>query len=163
MQSDFSTPTDVSPDRTYFKLEDRPLTATEGSCAEIKCHVSVYVDITDSNWFWMKDPKWDNEKKDYNSTIIYSSNNSLYPVSPAFAKRVKYVGSASTTWKVPNPSPRCSILICNLEKGDKGEYHFRFKGNIAWTTNAVRLSIIGQWWSETLKFSTHRKWFNIVL
>lgn len=144
MQSDFSTPTDVSPNPTYFKLEGHALTATEGSCAEIKCNVSESVDITGSNWFWMKDPKWDDVKKDFNSTIIYSSNNSLYPVSPAFAKRVKYVGSASTTWKIPNPSPRCSILICNLEKGDNGEYNFRFKGNVIWKTNAVRLSIIGQ-------------------
>lgn len=146
MQSDFSTPTDVPPYPTYqyFKLEDGPLTATEGSCAEIKCYATESVDITDSNWFWMKDAKWDGEKKDYNSTIIYSSDNSLYPVSPAFATRVKYIGSASTTWEKPNSSAQCSILICNLEKGDNGEYHFRFKGNVIWTTNAVRLSIIGQ-------------------
>ncbi|XP_056900778.1 B-cell receptor CD22 isoform X1 [Takifugu flavidus] len=134
----------VSPYYTpqYFKLEDHPLTATEGSCAEIKCHVSEYVDIRDSNWFWMKDAIWDDEKKDFNSTIIYSSNNSLYPVSPAFATRVKYVGSASTTWTKPSSSPRCSILICNLEKGDNGEYRFRSKGNIVWTTKTARLSII---------------------
>lgn len=145
MQSDFSTPTDVSPYPTrYFKLEDGPLTAAEGSCAEIKCHVTESVDIKDSNWFWMKDPKWDDEKKDFNSTIIYSSNNSLYPVSPAFATRVKYVGSASTTWKTPGLSSQCSILICKLEKGDNGEYHLRIKGNLIWKTDAVRLSIIGQ-------------------
>lgn len=144
MQSDFSTPTDVSPNPTYFKLEHHLLTATEGSCAEIKCHVSQSIDITDSNWFWMKDPKWDSEKNDFNSTIIYSSNNSLYPVSPAFATRVKYIGSASTTWEITKSSPQCSILICNLEKGDNGEYSFRFKGNIIWSTKPVRLSITGQ-------------------
>lgn len=145
MQSDFSTPTDLSPYHTqYFKLEDRPLTATEGSCAEIKCHVLEYVNIRDSNWFWMKDAIWDDEKKDFNSTIIYSSNNLLYPVSPAFATRVKYVGSASTTWTTPSSSPSCSILICNLEKGDNGEYRFRSKGKLVWASNPANLSIIGQ-------------------
>lgn len=163
MHSDFSTPADVSPELRYFQLEEGSLTATEGSCAEIKCHVSESVAVTDSNWFWIKGPIWDDKTKEFNGTIIYSSNNSLYPVSPAFAKRVKYVGSATTTWSTPNLSSRCSILICNLEKGDSGEYKFRFKGKIIWITKAVRLNIVGQWWFETLQFSTHRKWFNVDL
>lgn len=141
--SDFSTPADVSPNFMPFKLEASSLTATEGSCAEIKCHVSGPVDITGSEWFWMKDPQWDDKSKVFNGPLLYSSNHSSYPVSPAFATRVKYVGSASSTWNQPN-SPRCSILICNLEKGDSGSYGFRFKGILSWMTEKVWLDVAGQ-------------------
>lgn len=139
----FSTPTYVFPG-DYFTLEQSSLTATEGSCAEIKCHVKTYVAATDSIWFWMKNAKWDEKNNNFTSSIIYSSNNSLVTVSPGYARRVKYIGSSSSTWNMPKLPHQCSILICDLEKEDIGKYRFRFEGHFKWVTAETQLSVTGQ-------------------
>lgn len=143
--SDFSPPSDRSPEPVYFTLKDGSLTATEGSCAEIKC-LARHVDVDrNSKWFWMKDAKWDEENKNFTASIIYSSHNSLYTVSGDYATRVKYIGSPFTTWNNPQLTQKCSILICNLKKGDSGSYKFRFEGKIKWATAEIKLSVTGQW------------------
>lgn len=124
------------------------MTATEGSCVEIKCLVTSPVD-TDSKWFWMKNAEWDENNKNFSGSIIYSSN-SLYTVNPAYAMRVKYVGSSLSTWNDLKLAPRCSILICDLQKGDSGQYCFRFNGNIKWKTEIMQLTITGKWQLESL-------------
>lgn len=117
-----------------FKLLDSNLTATEGSCIEIKCQVIESVTDDQAPWFWMKDAVWINGS--FSATTIFSSSKSKHPVNAHFAKRVKYVGSPSISWKNP-PSQWCSILIHDLNKTDTGNYSFRYVGtsqNDIWTT-----------------------------
>ncbi|CAI5662093.1 unnamed protein product [Oreochromis niloticus] len=117
-----------------FKLQDSNLTATEGSCIEIKCQVLKSVTDAQASWFWMKDAVWINGS--FSATTIFSSSESKHPVNAHFAKRVKYVGSLSTSWKNA-PSQWCSILIDDLNKTDTGNYSFRYVGtsqNDIWTT-----------------------------
>lgn len=82
----------------------------------------------------MKNRNW--TANDYNGTIIYSTNSSEREVSPNFIDRVKYVGSPSPEWLQRSyKSPKlCSILICNLNKTDSGNYSFRFVGSVKWAT-----------------------------
>lgn len=141
--TDFSS---ISP--PYFELEDKSLTATEGSCVEIKCLIKIPVD-PDSRWFWIKNAKWDESNKNFSGSIVYSSN-SLYTVDPAYATRVKYAGSPISTWNDLNVAPRCSILICDLQKEDSGEYFFRFNGYFKWRTQNLQLTITGKWQVESL-------------
>ncbi|XP_065327790.1 hemicentin-1 [Pelmatolapia mariae] len=117
-----------------FKLQDSNLTATEGSCIEIKCQVLKSVTDDQASWFWMKDAVWINGS--FSATTIFSSSESKHPVNAHFAKRVKYVGSPAISWKNP-PSPLCSILIRDLNKTDTGNYSFRYVGTSStniWTT-----------------------------
>ncbi|KAK2809778.1 hypothetical protein Q5P01_000491 [Channa striata] len=114
---------------TYVKLIDLKLTATEGSCIEIKCEViNPLSDDGGAYWYWLKDAKWNGN--DFIGTVIYSTDTIVQPVSPDFADRVKYIGSVFSTWKEAHirPKPLCNILICNLKKNDSGEYAFRYKG-----------------------------------
>lgn len=126
----------------YFTLKDSGLTATEGSCAEIKCLVTYPVVDRHSTWFWMKDAVW--TKTNFTAPIIYTSNKSLHNVREDYATRVKYIGSSSSTWKNLEVPRQCSILICNLKKADSGNYQFRFEGNIKWITKIFYLSVTGQ-------------------
>lgn len=143
MVSDFSPPSDFSPECEYFTLEGSSMTATEGSCAEIKCLAKCTVSDINANWFWIKDAQWDAKNKNYTGSIIYSSHNSPYTVSEDYATRVKYIGSSSLTWN-KWVMPECSILICNLKKEDNGSYIFRFLGEIKWATKEMNLSVTGQ-------------------
>ncbi|XP_010788680.1 B-cell receptor CD22 [Notothenia coriiceps] len=119
-----------------FSLKETPLTATEGSCIKITCNVNKRVDVVDAHWFWMKNATWD--KGSFTGTVIYSSNNTLRSVSPAFAERVSYIGSPFSRWKDDGtPSKECSIIICNLTKTDSGNYYFRYigkQGRDTWMT-----------------------------
>ncbi|XP_005950371.1 B-cell receptor CD22 [Haplochromis burtoni] len=117
-----------------FKLQDSNLTATEGSCIEIKCQIIKSVSDGPASWFWMKDAVWINGS--FSATTIFSSSESKHPVNAHFAKRVEYVGSPSRSWKNP-PSSLCSILIRDLNKTDTGNYSFRYVGTSSsdiWTT-----------------------------
>ncbi|KAF1388278.1 hypothetical protein PFLUV_G00088530 [Perca fluviatilis] len=111
-----------------FTLQDSLLTATEGSCIEIKCKVTLpnNVQVKDAYWFWIKNPTWHDQV--LSGTVIYSTNEATRPVSSDFADRVKYTGSPSLNRNNPSGSPPdlCSILICNLNKTDSGNYSFRF-------------------------------------
>ncbi|XP_065813928.1 B-cell receptor CD22 isoform X3 [Labrus bergylta] len=109
-----------------FKLGGSPLTAIEGSCIEIQCRVTGVVNVDGAHWFWIKDAKYNESKKDFVGTVIYSSNSSVRPVSGDYAGRVNYTGSHSTTWMPFSTKSLCSILICNLSKSDNGNYSFRF-------------------------------------
>lgn len=128
-----------------FKLEESKLTAKEGSCIEIKCTVLKNINHVGLYWFWMKNANWNEDLKDFNATIIYSTNNSLRPVSPDFADRVHYTGSPFSSWRNSYRStPKCSILICNLNKTDSGNYSFRYVGSVSsekWKTNVVNLTV----------------------
>ena len=143
------SPTDVSTSdpRNPFKLEPGGLTATEGSCVEIKCQVTEDVDDPDANWFWMKD----------DTTVIYSTNTLTHPVSPDFADRVKYIGSSSSSWRngySAEPKPLCSILICDLRTSDSGKYSFRFVGRETWTSEEVTLNVEGMY-DKNLNIKIH--------
>lgn len=131
-----------------FKLEESKLTAKEGSCIEIKCTVLKNINHVGLYWFWMKNANWNEDLKDFNATIIYSTNNSLRPVSPDFADRVHYTGSPFSSWRNSYRStPKCSILICNLNKTDSGNYSFRYVGSVSsekWKTNVVNLTVEGK-------------------
>ncbi|XP_060905393.1 B-cell receptor CD22 [Labrus mixtus] len=111
-----------------FKLEGSPVTAIEGSCIEIQCRVTRFVNDDGAHWFWIKDAKYNNSKNYFMGTVIYSSASSVRPVNGDYADRVNYTGSQSTTWKQPSTKPVCSILICNLSKSDNGNYSLRFVG-----------------------------------
>ncbi|XP_060936642.1 B-cell receptor CD22-like [Limanda limanda] len=132
----------TSDPKSPFELEPGGLPATEGSCIEIKCQVTRDVDDRDAYWFWMKDRQW--VKNDYTSTVIYSTNNLTRPVSPDFANRVKYIGSASLRWKnsySTEPKPLCSILICDLRTSDSGNYSLRFVRGDKWSSKEVTLNV----------------------
>ncbi|KAM6995296.1 B-cell receptor CD22-like [Tautogolabrus adspersus] len=119
-----------------FTLDGGPLTAFEGSCIEIRCWVTRYVSLDDAHWFWIKDAKYSESKRDFVGTVINSTNTSIRPVSADYADRVKYTGSQSSTWKEFSTQPLCSILICNLSKSDNGNYSLRFvgKSSLKWIT-----------------------------
>ncbi|XP_037532723.1 B-cell receptor CD22 [Nematolebias whitei] len=122
---------------SLFTLENHFLTATEGSCVEIKCRVERTVEVSDTaHWFWMKDGVYADEDKAYTATIIYSTNESKRPVSPQFKNRVSYTGSPTTNWWKYSRSQSCSILICDLNKTDSGNYQLRYiSENFKWVTN----------------------------
>nr|XP_046255908.1 B-cell receptor CD22 [Scatophagus argus]XP_046255909.1 B-cell receptor CD22 [Scatophagus argus] len=132
--------------QVLFSTIDTHLTATEGSCAEIKCEVSSTIQVSESYHFWMKNPRYDDINKRFNATIIYSTNSLLRPVSPDYATRVKYIGDPSETWsKTPYSRKFCSILICDLNNTDSANYSFRFveereNGKI-WATKYVNLTV----------------------
>lgn len=129
-----------------FTLVDSHLMAKEGSCTEIKCKVTSYVDDFEASWFWMKDALW-SEKNHYyfNATVIYSTNQSSHPVSPDFATRVTYNGTSSSRWKYFASSELCSVLICDLKTTDSGNYLFRFLGKDKWATKpGVNLTVKGK-------------------
>lgn len=141
----FPPPSGLSYDPEYFTLEGSSLTATEGSCAEIKCLVTVDPEVDgNSKWFWMKDAIWHQDNGNFSGSIIYSSQNSSNSVSGDYATRVKYVGSSSSTWNELTLPRQCGIRICNLKKGDSGNYSFRFEGKIKWITKEIKLNVTGQ-------------------
>ncbi|XP_055359121.1 B-cell receptor CD22 isoform X2 [Betta splendens] len=119
-----------------FELDGNALTVKEGSCIKLTCRVTYSVSASNAYWFWMKDPQWIEAYKNYSATIVYSTNNVTRPVSPEFSGRVHYVGSPSEKWNNPSHTspPQCSILICNLNKNDSGQYKFRFIGADKWST-----------------------------
>lgn len=126
-----------------FTLQDEYVSVMEGSCVEIKCRVTSRVNVPETAyWFWIKDAKYDN--KSYEGTIIYSSNEVKRPVSPQFKHRAKYTGS----WNTHKSNPQyCSILICDVNKTDSGEYQFRFHedGPNKWITKpATNLTVTGE-------------------
>lgn len=97
----------------------------------------------------MKDAKWDTKLSDFTAIIIYSTNNLTRPVSSDFASRVKYIGSMHSSGKnMPESLSQltCSILICDLKKGDSGEYSFRYvKDSEKWATKPnVTLTVEGK-------------------
>nr|XP_019948231.1 PREDICTED: B-cell receptor CD22-like [Paralichthys olivaceus] len=131
----------VSTSYTPFELQPGSTAeATEGSCFEIKC--SVIKDLYDRSayWFWMKDAQYDDNRKDFSSTVIYSSKSSTRPVSPDFANRVKFTGSSSSSWRNGHS---CSILICDLRTSDSGRYSFRYveTGKNRWATKDMTLNV----------------------
>ncbi len=129
-----------------FKLQDSHLAAKEGSCIEIKCKVTRNAEHDGAYWFWMKNYNWI-EGKGFTATIVYSTNNTLRPVSPDFANRVTYIGSPYSSWTQPSTEPQCSISICNLNKTDSGNYSFRYVGNSVdkWVTENVRITVEGKY------------------
>ncbi|XP_034385013.1 B-cell receptor CD22 [Cyclopterus lumpus] len=126
-----------------FQLDVSPLTATEGSCIEIKCTVTQKVHTVSAYWFWIKDGRWDKvASRVVNGTVIYSTDAAERPVSADFADRVNYIGSPSPSWNSYSATPKsCSILICDLKKTDNGDYSFRFVGKVKWMTRPVRLEV----------------------
>lgn len=141
----FPPPSGLSSEPVYFTVEGSSLTATEGSCAEIKCLVTTNPEVDrNSKWFWMKDAQWDQGNQNFSGSIIYSSHNPFNPVSGDYATRVKYVGSSFSTWNEVKLSRQCSILICNLKKEDSGNYSFRFEGKKKWMTEGIKLNVTGQ-------------------
>lgn len=137
--SEFCPPTDLE----YVTLEGSSLTATEGSCAEIKCLFKYHDVDGNSRWFWIKDAKWETNYQNFSGSILYSSPNSLNTVSEDYATRVKYTGSLFSRWN-SQWTQKCNILICNLTKEDNGNYSFRFEGKIKWITNEIKISVRGQ-------------------
>ncbi len=127
-----------------FILEKSPLTATEGSCTEIKCSTVKRTTCRNSYWFWMKDAVYDEDKKDFNATVIFSTDNTSRPVSPDFASRVIDIHSLEckgTTFS----SKWCSIRICNLTKTDSGNYSVRYVSPaLKWKTTEVNLKVKGK-------------------
>ncbi|XP_034730813.1 B-cell receptor CD22 [Etheostoma cragini] len=113
----------------------------EGSCIEIKCTVTRYVDVKDAHWFWIKNPTWHDMV--LTGTVIYSTDESVRRVNSDFAARVKYTGSPpDLSWNNALQPELCSILICNLNKTDSGDYAFRFVGKEKWITKpAVILTV----------------------
>ncbi|XP_042345844.1 B-cell receptor CD22 [Plectropomus leopardus] len=122
-----------------FTLEGKTyLTAKEGSCVEIKCKVTKSIDVSGAYWFWIKDSFWtkkENQESEFAGTVIYSSNKEQRPVSSDFVHRATYIGSQPSLWESNyRSSSNCSILICNLNKSDSGNYSFRFEGKPNWIT-----------------------------
>ncbi|KAM9309971.1 B-cell receptor CD22 [Pholidichthys leucotaenia] len=122
-----------------FHLEGSNLMAKEGSCIEIKCTVSGSKTVAGAHWFWMKDSNW-TKNQGFIATIVYSTDESKRQIHPDYAKRVKYTGSDSLTYS-SSRRPSCSILICDLNTTDSGNYSFRFVGSKKWVTNQVILTV----------------------
>ena len=154
---DFSTylltPTDYSCDSSNpFVLEENNLTAMEGSCVEIKCIKPVKTDTPAAGFsFWMKDANWTEEKK-FVAIIIASTNELKRPVSPLYKNRTHGFDSSPTNGNHASFQSKmpCSILICDLNKSDSGNYSFRFEENSntgkKWVTNpAANLTIKGEY------------------
>ncbi|XP_029308332.1 B-cell receptor CD22-like [Cottoperca gobio] len=126
-----------------FTLGAGQLTAKEESCVKIKCTVDERVDVVGANWFWIKNALWNDTI--LTGTYIYSTDNAVYPVSPDLAGRVKYIGSPTSDWRIYSSTRQeCSILICNLNKSDSGDYYFRYIGKKEkekWITKSQRLTV----------------------
>lgn len=124
----------------------RVLTAKEGSCVKIECRVQNTVVVDGAKWFWMKDASWDAKEEKYVNGTYFHSTATDRPVSKDIEKRVSYVGSEPSGWNNGQSSARrCSILICDLKKTDSGDYVFRFLGSKKWATEAVNLTVTGQY------------------
>ncbi|XP_068179323.1 B-cell receptor CD22-like isoform X2 [Antennarius striatus] len=127
-----------------FELTESHLTVMAGSCVELKCRLTGSMDNTDAYWFWMTKFNWNWREQQYVATIVYSSNNSLRPVSPNFANRVRYTGSPSSSWRYNTRSERFfSIEICDLRTTDSGSYAFRFirTKKLSWSTGNLVLTV----------------------
>ncbi|XP_041648396.1 hemicentin-1 [Cheilinus undulatus] len=123
-----------------FIHQERSLTAKEGSCIELKCKVIQDVTGSGARWFWLKNPKYSDEKRDYNGIVVYSSGQQSPPVDPFYEHRVSYKGSPTKSWEYASKQTTlCSILICNLNKSDSGNYSVRYDGGTGsrkWLTKA---------------------------
>ncbi|XP_028280613.1 B-cell receptor CD22 [Parambassis ranga] len=113
----------VYPAIPQFILDYTELKAVEGSCVEIKCTVQQALNTFGAYWFWIKDAKYIESRKDFDGINIYSTNTEIRPVNESFANRVEYVG---TSWTSNSPQKLCSVLICDLKISDSGNYSFRF-------------------------------------
>uniref|UniRef100_A0A3P8RZA3 B-cell receptor CD22 n=1 Tax=Amphiprion percula TaxID=161767 RepID=A0A3P8RZA3_AMPPE len=111
----------------FILQEPTELTATEGSCIEIKLEVKQPVSTDGAHWFWMKDPKWTNSESRFSGTIIYSTNQTIRPLSLDFKNRVTFTCTPNIT-ETSFEKSQCNILICDLNKMDSGNYSFRFVG-----------------------------------
>ncbi|XP_020566294.1 sialoadhesin-like [Oryzias latipes] len=127
-------------------LEKTQLTAMKGSCVHIKCKPkSADISVEGADWFWLKDEIRTGEHG-FTGTVIYSSNESKWPVSSLFKNRVNVSDFLLTSQKTRQPEQICNILICGLTKNDSGSYSLRFFGkskNAKWTTNpAANLTVV---------------------
>lgn len=125
-----------------FSIQDNELSATEGSCAEIKCNTVAGSSTRTAKWFWMKDPVWDPEKRNFfNISYVYSTDEQ--DVSADFRDRVKFTGTGPPWYN----GRTCSIQICNLKKTDSGNYQFRFlgSGNYKYSAGDTKLTVTGKY------------------
>lgn len=116
------------------------LSATEGSCADIKCSSEARLSSDNAKWFWMKDSVWNQIISDYvNITYVYSSNHP--DVNSDFSGRVEYIGT-EPPWR---EGQACSIRICDLRMTDSGRYRFRFVGEAKYSTEDTTLTVTSEY------------------
>lgn len=107
----------------------------------------------------MKDARWIDDKKCFNATIIYSTDNQTNPVRPDFVDRV-HLTSSSYSVSTGKQNSVCSISICNLKKTDSGKYSVRYIGNeYKWHSEEVVLSVEGKYTSDHY----HKERGNVIL
>ncbi|KAL0984793.1 hypothetical protein UPYG_G00146990 [Umbra pygmaea] len=118
-----------------FTITKEHLTAKEGSCVKIECTKTRFLTGNKNKqeqWFWIKNPQWDAEKKSFNGIMIVSKNGTNQTLAPEYADRVKYTGSWNLTEAFNGES--CSLVINNLKKTDSGIYKFRYQEPEQWIT-----------------------------
>ncbi|XP_061573942.1 uncharacterized protein LOC133440635 [Cololabis saira] len=113
---------------SLFVLEDKQITAMEGSCVKIKCKPGRNIYKYHGDYLlWLKDAV-QSKRQVLADTIIYStdeSKHSAHPLHP-HQNRVQYIDSSTSRYY--QPEELCNILICGLKKTDSGNYQFVYYG-----------------------------------
>nr|XP_015224272.1 PREDICTED: B-cell receptor CD22-like [Lepisosteus oculatus] len=89
---------------------------------------------------WFKDAIYNNEKKDFEGTIVFS--DIISSVDPEFARRVEYLGDLNFIRKAETFTP-CDVKLSNLRKEDTGKYSFRYYvgSTYKWMSDRVLLTV----------------------
>ncbi|RVE63054.1 hypothetical protein OJAV_G00162970 [Oryzias javanicus] len=129
-----------------FILEKTQLKAVKDSCVHIKCKPkSADISVEGADWLWLKDEIRTGEHG-FTGTVVYSSNESKWPVSSLFKNRVNFSDFSLTSQRTHQSEQFCNILICGLTTNDSGSYSLRFFGKsekAKWMTNpAANLTVV---------------------
>ncbi|XP_067221715.1 B-cell receptor CD22 isoform X2 [Chanodichthys erythropterus] len=107
-----------------IKVSEETKIIKEGSSVTIPCSY-MYKDQLKLLWF--KDPKFDDKKKKFIGTIVYS-NTDERPPSQDYSNRVEYITDI-TSKTATNKWIQCDLRITDLQTTDSGNYSFRFLGS----------------------------------
>ncbi|KAG9264950.1 B-cell receptor CD22-like [Astyanax mexicanus] len=157
--------------------EAEMLAADEGSCVTIDCihtNTRTYMQL-----FWFKDAVYNNEKKEFEGTIVYSNTEDRPHTSGRrYAHRVQYQSNANYA------KASCTLRINDLEKADSGNYSFRTIGSYRYMSKHVSLTVkdnpckvhiesedkkmlregnnVSLWCSTSAQCSHHPEWYKVI-
>ncbi|MBN3325744.1 CD22 protein, partial [Atractosteus spatula] len=126
-----------------LKIPITTISVDESSCVVVRClfkpQNKIQYQQRSQRIIWFKDAIYNNEKKDFEGTIVFS--NIISPVDPEFARRVEYLGDLNFITKAETFTP-CDVKLSHLRKEDTGNYSFRYYGsNERWMSDKVLLIV----------------------
>ncbi|XP_069040978.1 B-cell receptor CD22 [Lepisosteus oculatus] len=127
-----------------LKIPNTTISVDESSCVVVPCFFKPMNKIQSQEnhqrIIWFKDAIYNNEKKDFEGTIVFS--DIISSVDPEFARRVEYLGDLNFIRKAETFTP-CDVKLSDLRKEDTGKYSFRYYvgSTYKWMSDGVLLTV----------------------